>query len=136
MQVSFDEDKIDYLGDSFENGDDCDGEEGVVRFLVNGEEVDGDPSDHKFEDRDVLIIAFAPEDKEIPDLPWASTLDNLSDVGEIPEPVTEPTTETTTAEGDTTETTTAEGDSTDTTTAGEQTDTTAVEDDTTPTSEE
>ena len=97
MGISFDEDRIEYAGETFENGDDCNGEEGVVRFLVNGEEVEGDPSDYKYEDRDVIIIAFTPEDKKIPSLPWADTLNNLSDVPD--DGTSEPVGPTTTVEG-------------------------------------
>lgn len=97
MGIKFDADRIEYDGKTFKNGDDCDGEEGVVRFLVNGKEVKGDPSDYKYEDRDVIIVAFTPEDKKIPALPWADALDNLSDVPD--DATSEPVAPTTTVEG-------------------------------------
>ena len=118
MGMKFDEDRIEYDNKTFKNGDDCDGEEGVVRFLVNGEEVEGDPSEYKFEDRDVIIIAFAPEDKKIPALPWADTLNNLSDVPD--DGTSEPVGPSTTVEGQ-------ESSESPSTTTGESTETTAEE---------
>lgn len=97
MGMKFDADRIEYDGKTFKNGDDCDGKEGVVRFLVNGKEVKGDPSDYKYEDRDVIVVAFTPEGKKIPALPWADALDNLSDLGE--DGTSEPVAPTTTVEG-------------------------------------
>lgn len=97
MGMKFDADRIEYDGKTFKNGDDCDGKEGVVRFLVNGKEVTGDPSDYKYEDRDVIVVAFTPEGKKIPALPWADALDNLSDVPD--DGTSEPVAPTTTVEG-------------------------------------
>ena len=119
MGIKFDEDRIEYDGETYKNGDDCDGEEGVVRFLVNGEEVEGDPSDYKYEDRDIIIIAFAPEDKKIPQLPWADTLNNLSDVID---PADEPP-----AEGSSTTVEGQRSPESPSTTAGETSETTAEE---------
>lgn len=113
MGMTFDEDRIEYDGKTFKDGDDCDGEPGEVRFLVNGKEVKGDPSDYKYEDRDVIVVAFAPKDKKIPALPWADTLNNLSDVPS--DGTEEPVGPTTTVEGQQSPSTTAEGSSTSTT---------------------
>jgi hypothetical protein len=55
------------------NGDLCDdGRPGTVRFAVNGEEKDGDPSDYKPKDGDQIVIAFLPEGDPIPPPPEAS----------------------------------------------------------------
>lgn len=78
--IGFDEDRIRYDGHDFETGDDCNGEPGEVRFLVNGQERAGDPSNYRFRDCDVVVVAFAPSGSVIPPLPWAETLTNLSDV--------------------------------------------------------
>jgi hypothetical protein len=54
-------------GDAIENGDACgDGQPGVVRWAVNGQEQDGDPGDYKPDDSDRIVIAFLPEGQDIP----------------------------------------------------------------------
>lgn len=80
MGMKLDADRIDYNGKTFKNGDDCGGKEGVVRLFANGKEVKGDPSKYKYEDGAAIVIAFAPKDKKIPALPWADTLNKLTDV--------------------------------------------------------
>jgi hypothetical protein len=54
-------------GDPVQNGDACaDGQPGVVRWAVNGEEQNGDPGDYKPDDGDAIVIAFLPEGQDIP----------------------------------------------------------------------
>ncbi|MGH9031750.1 MAG: hypothetical protein ACRDY4_08805 [Acidimicrobiia bacterium] len=54
-------------GGTVENGDACgDGQPGVVRWSVNGEEQDGDPGDYKPDDGDRIVLAFIPEGQEVP----------------------------------------------------------------------
>lgn len=68
-------------GDLYEEGDtECDGEPGIVQVYVDGDVVTEDIPDIRFEDRQLLTIAFAPEGTELPPPPSAPTLDNLSDV--------------------------------------------------------
>ena len=68
-------------GKTFEEGKtECDGEPGIVQLKVDGEIITEDVLDLKFEDRQVITIAFAPEGAEIPDPPSVPNLDNLSDV--------------------------------------------------------
>ena len=56
-----------WQGDVVENGDACgDGQPGEVRWAVNGQEQDGDPSDYKPDDGDRVVIAFIPEGQDIP----------------------------------------------------------------------
>jgi hypothetical protein len=64
--------------------------------LLNGDERTGDPKDLRLRDRDLLVIAFAPTDADIPETPpSASQLDNLTDVS----PVSNPTASSTVPEG-------------------------------------
>ena len=68
-------------GKEYSNGDRCGDERGRVQVFLNGEERSGDPKDIRLRDGDQLVIAFAPEDAEIPTTPpSAANLDNLSDV--------------------------------------------------------
>ena len=78
--VIFDDDRLKYDGHVFETGDECNGAPGQVRFLVNGSDRVGDPSNYRFRDCDVVVVAFTRRGATIPPLPWASTLNNLSDV--------------------------------------------------------
>ena len=56
-----------WQGDARQNGDVCgDGQPGVVRWAVNGEEQDGDPGDYKPDDNDRVVVAFIPEGQDIP----------------------------------------------------------------------
>ena len=50
------------------------------RLLVNGEEVDTPPEDLPLREGQVIILALAPPDEEIPELPWAERIDNPGDV--------------------------------------------------------
>ena len=66
---------------TYKNGDKCGDKEGRLKVLLNGNERPGDPKDIRLQDRDKLVIAFAPRDAKIPeDPPSAPTLDNLNDV--------------------------------------------------------
>lgn len=68
-------------GETWNDGEECEGKKGEVQFFVNGERRSGDPSSHRMQDRDLLVLAFAPSDAEIPKTPpSAPNLDNLSDV--------------------------------------------------------
>lgn len=71
------------IGDSkwAEGKDKCGGEPGVVRVLVNGKELQGDPGTVHFEDNQLIVFAFAAEDTEIPPTPPSSAqLNQLTDV--------------------------------------------------------
>ena len=70
------------IGDKeYSNGDKCGDKPGEVRVFVNGEAFKGDPGDIHFEDRQAIVIAFAPKDAEIPPQPPSfAGLDNLTDV--------------------------------------------------------
>ena len=103
-------------GTRYENGDTCEGqdEKGRLQVLLNGDERTGDPKKLRLRDRDLLVIAFAPGDAEIPeDPPSKSGLDNLSDVS----PVSNPEASTTVPAGTETTTATSAPGGTDTTTA-------------------
>ena len=119
-------------GESYVEGDDeCDGEPGVMQLKVKGrdEVITTDIADFLFsEDRQVITIAFAPKDADIPLPPSEATLDNLSDVepaNDAPSvppatnPDGSPVTGTEPAEGEGTATT-------DTTVAGDSSTTTAA----------
>lgn len=111
-------------GTRYENGDTCEGQgKGELRVWLNGNERLGDPKKIRLRDRDLLVIAFAPSDKDVPkDPPSKSQLDNLSDVSPIANPDATSTTAPA-APGDTTATSAPAG--TDTT-APAGTDTTAT----------
>lgn len=114
-------------GETWNDGERCDGKRGEVQFFVNGQRRSGDPSSYKFNDRDLLVLAFAPRDAEIPKTPpSAPNLDNLSDMpgATTTVPPGEPGTENT----ETTDTTAAgePGAETSDTTAPPPTDTTAT----------
>ena len=78
--ISLDADGFSVPGAIVETGDGCGGTPGEIRFLVNGDEVVGDPSDYRFADMDVVVLALVAPGDDVPPLPWASTLFNLSDV--------------------------------------------------------
>jgi hypothetical protein len=84
-------------GKRYRNGDTCEGgKKGEIQVLLNGDERTGDPKDLRLRDRDLLVIAFAPTDADIPETPpSASQLDNLTDVS----PVSNPTASSTVPEG-------------------------------------
>lgn len=65
------------------SGDPCpDGRTARVRWMVNGEEQDGNPSDYKPDDQDVISIAFLPDGDPIPEPPpeVLAALPNPTDV--------------------------------------------------------
>ncbi|MDQ3679008.1 MAG: DUF1772 domain-containing protein [Actinomycetota bacterium] len=82
------------VGDkTYSNGDKCGDKEGRVQVLLNGKERPGDPKDIRLQDRDQLVIAFAPRDAEVPESPPSTpNLDNLNDVAGSPG-ATSPTTQ-------------------------------------------
>lgn len=52
-------------GNTYETGEvDCDGEEGVFRWALNGEEQDDNPANFIIGNGDVVVLAFVPEDAE------------------------------------------------------------------------
>jgi hypothetical protein len=63
-------------GTEHRDGQDCDGKEATVRWSVNGEERDGNPSDFKPNDGDVVALAFLPEGEDIGTPPQASAVPN------------------------------------------------------------
>lgn len=79
--LSISEDHIEINDKRYSNGDKCGKEEGELQVFLNGDERTGDPRKIRLRDRDLLVIAFAPADAEIPkDPPSKSQLDNLNDV--------------------------------------------------------
>lgn len=112
-------DKIELPGqDTKHNGDKCDSKEGVIRTKVwdtrdpsdPGRIVEGDPSNIRPKDNQLITIAFGPKDEDIPRPPSAKNLDALSDVPGattttlVPPSTTSPSTSTTTAPSTTTST--------------------------------
>lgn len=81
--LSVSEDEIKVGDKTYKNGDKCGDKEGRLRVLLNGKERPGDPKDIRLQDRDQLVIAFAPrdDDDKVPqNPPSAPNLDNLNDV--------------------------------------------------------
>jgi hypothetical protein len=123
-------------GKEWNDGDECGDKTGEVQLFVNGERVSGDPKRHRMNDRDQIVLAFAPRDADIPKVPPSTpNLDNLSDVPGGTSSSTLPGSPTTTpgevppstAPGDTTATTAAPpGDPTATTAAPPPTDATTT----------
>jgi len=69
-------------GKTWDDGDECGDKSGEVQLFVNGQRRSGDPSSYKMNDRDMIVLAFAPRDAEIPKTPpSAPNLDNLTDMG-------------------------------------------------------
>jgi len=63
-------------GTAFENGDTCttgefEGESAEVQWAVNGERQEGNPSDYKPSNGDIVAIYFLPEGAELPEPPGA-----------------------------------------------------------------
>jgi hypothetical protein len=101
-------DKIELPGqETRRNGDKCGNDEGVVRTKVwdtrepsdTGRIVEGNPSNIRPQDGQLITIAFGPRDQEIPKPPSEANLDNLTDIGPLPDATT-----TTTVAADTTTT--------------------------------
>lgn len=90
----------------------CDGEQAVLRWALNGEEQEGDVGDYVVEDGDQLVVAVIPADAELPTQPPSAP--QLQAPVDLPPPT-----------GGTTATTAAGGGG-DTTGAGD-TDTTAAD---------
>lgn len=84
LDINLSETKLKLPGDekTYESGKTkCGDKTGVIRVFVNGEERTGEPKDLLFKDRDLVVVAFAPKDADVPkDPPSAPGLDNLSDV--------------------------------------------------------
>ncbi len=80
--ITITEDKLEVPGDkTYNNGDKCGKKTGKVQVFLNGEERAGDPRKIRLRDRDLLVIAFAPEGAEFPKKPPSEgNLDNLNDV--------------------------------------------------------
>ncbi|HUS62787.1 MAG TPA: hypothetical protein VMY34_11355 [Acidimicrobiales bacterium] len=78
---------LDPPGDGkWKNGDSCtiDGKksDGSVQLFVDGQKVEGDPLEYKFQrDRQQIVWAFAPKNAKVPPPPTVAGLDQLSDVG-------------------------------------------------------
>ena len=98
--VDVSDDHIELPGqDTKRNGDDCGDEPGMVRTKVwdtrspndPGRIVEGDPSDIRPQNNQLITIAFLPEDAEIPKPPSERNLDALTDV-DPPPGATTPTT--------------------------------------------
>ncbi len=64
-------DEVDYPGlETYRSGDvECDGEEARLRWALNGEERDTDPSRFVVGNGDVVVLAFLPPDAELPTIP-------------------------------------------------------------------
>jgi hypothetical protein len=87
-------------GETWNDGEECDGKSGEVQFFVNSERRSGDPSSYRMQDRDLLVLAFVPDGHEFSkNPPSAPNLDNLSDVGPTPEVPGDPNATPTTAPG-------------------------------------
>jgi hypothetical protein len=66
---------------TWRDGQDCDGKNGEVQLFVNGKRRSGNPATYKMNDRDLLVLAFAPRSAKVPTIPpSAPNLDKLSDV--------------------------------------------------------
>jgi hypothetical protein len=66
---------------TYRDGQDCKGKNSEVQLFVNGKRRSGNPANYKPNDRDNLVLAFAPRDAKVPTVPpSAPNLDNLSDV--------------------------------------------------------
>ncbi len=83
------DDKIELPGqDTKRNGDKCENKDGVIRTKVwdtrdasdQGRIVEGDPSNLRPKDNQLITIAFGPADQDIPKPPSEKNLDALTDV--------------------------------------------------------
>ena len=107
------DDKIELPGqETKRNGDRCEDGPGVIRTKVwdtrsptdSGRIVEGDPSNIRPQDNQLITIAFVPEGDDIPRPPSAANLDRLTDVGPLPStttttlPGSDPSTTSTTAD--------------------------------------
>jgi hypothetical protein len=87
------DDKIELPGqDTKRTGDKCENGEGVIRTKVwdtraasdQGRIFEGDPSNLRPQDGQLITIAFGPENQDIPKPPSETNLDSLTDVGPQP----------------------------------------------------
>ncbi len=79
-------------GAEHKTGDDCNGEEGQVRWSVNGDEKSGSISSYHPQDGDIIALALLPEGEDIGVPPSAAALAAPSDLTTAPpEGVTEET---------------------------------------------
>jgi hypothetical protein len=80
--ATFEEDRLEVPGGkTYTDGDKCGDKKGTVRVFLNGDERRGDPGNIRLRDRDLLVVAFAPPDAEVPKTPpSAGELDQLTDV--------------------------------------------------------
>ncbi len=79
--LSVTEDSVKVGDKTYKNGEKCGDKEGRLQVLLNGKERPGDPKEIRLQDRDKLVIAFAPRDAKIPEEPPSTpNLDNLNDV--------------------------------------------------------
>ena len=93
VRADISDDKIELPGqDTKRNGDRCDNGPGTIRTKIwdtrspsdPGRIVEGDPSNIRPQDNQLITIAFVPEGTEIPRPPSEKTLDRLTDVGPRP----------------------------------------------------
>ena len=82
--IRLDDDGFEVPGADVRAGDDCGGTPGEIGFFVNGDDFPGDPSDYRFADGDVVVMALVAPGEGVPPLPWAEVLLNLSD---LPPPI-------------------------------------------------
>jgi hypothetical protein len=59
---------IDFVDVHDKNGESCNGEQGVLRWAVNGKEFLGNPADYKLFDGDVIELVFTTADASLPPL--------------------------------------------------------------------
>ncbi len=109
MGITVDDDSLDIGDRDYKNGDKCGDKPGKVQVFVDGEPFNGDPSNIHFgKDRQAIVIAFAPEDAEVPRTPPSfSQLNNLSDMPAQPPTSEVPNEATTTTNATGGETTTS-----------------------------
>lgn len=67
---------------TYRDGQNCNGKDAEVQFWVNGKRRTGNPASYKMGDRDLMVLAFVPEDAKFDTTPpSAPNLNSLSDVG-------------------------------------------------------
>jgi len=77
--VKVTEDEIKIPGEkTYKNGDKCGDKDGEVQIFVNEKLRAGDPNKIKITDNGHLVVAFAPKDTKIPDLPAIKNLTNAN----------------------------------------------------------
>jgi hypothetical protein len=63
-----------FLSTRVQNGDECDGAPGKLRWYVNGTQYTGDPADYRIADGDVIVVAFTSDGAYPGDAPSAQFL--------------------------------------------------------------